>query len=620
MKKKHTTPAVVFHLDMIQPTSKKWVIAKGFDGMSYMNRDGKFLPKKGKTFKSQATVNKDYIDYMNKNGVFDTNYSMLTEKQMDTYRDYERQSKSEGCPKYVGYLSFDNQFLVDNGLMIGEVLDRAKLMDIARKGINSLIDKSNKLKNENTYWYAAIHEDTDNIHVHYTLLEYHRLEDRTVTYKGKGQDLLEQDAFKKMKSTVANEIMTKKLTPELTAFKRKNLIPEFSSSIVASKEMIELLKLLPPKPPHSVWQYDNVKVRPYQRRIDMCVDKIISCNEKLQAEFDEYVEKLKMADEQYKRFYGENSDYFEYSNNQLDDFYNRAGNKLLQELAKLQYRLDKNYVKESDFTEMEKAVSKKEEKMAYKEFKEHLSKNELLQAQSCLKKHSRSNDTFAYQLGKLLLDNYDDEENIDNGIKILSKIAEKKDSRCYDKANYRLGKYYEDIGNTEKAEVHLLRSAEDNNVYAMYKLGKAYLKKNKETSNQDDLKKAERWLKKAADFDDPYAQCSYGMLCFKTERRDKGLYYLEKSAAKGNEFAKMIIQTTVNREEARLRKQNNKRKFRSFSAQQALVRSKRAMNVCWHSVRSLMSEYDYHIKKLQEEYDYENNIVNEMDGYSYSID
>lgn len=103
-------------------------------------------------------------------------------------------------------------------------------------------------------------------------------------------------------------------------------------------------------------------------------------------------------------------------------------------------------------------------------------------------------------------------------------------------------------------------------------------------------------------------------------RRDKGLYYLEKSAAKGNEFAKMIIQTTVNREEARLRKQNNKRKFRSFSAQQALVRSKRAMNVCWHSVKSLMSEYDFHIKKLQEEYDYENNIVNEMDGYSYSID
>lgn len=83
---------------------------------------------------------------MNKNGVFDTNYSLLTEKQMDTYRDYERQSKSEGCPKYVGYLSFDNKFLVDNGLMIGEVLDRAKLMDIARKGINSLIDKSNKLK------------------------------------------------------------------------------------------------------------------------------------------------------------------------------------------------------------------------------------------------------------------------------------------------------------------------------------------------------------------------------------------------------------------------------------------------------------------------------------------
>ena len=72
--------------------------------------------------------------------------------------------------------------------------------------------------------------------------------------------------------------------------------------------------------------------------------------------------------------------------------------------------------------------SKKEEKMAYKEFKEHLSKNELLQAQSCLKKHSKSNDTFAYQLGKLLLENYDDKENIDNGIDICTMTANQFDN------------------------------------------------------------------------------------------------------------------------------------------------------------------------------------------------
>ncbi|MFR8295125.1 MAG: hypothetical protein ACLVAU_13260 [Ruminococcus sp.] len=92
-------------------------------------------------------------------------------------------------------------------------------------------------------------------------------------------------------------------------------------------------------------------------------------------------------------------------------------------------------------------------------------------------------------LGSFLLENYDDKENIDNGIKMLSEIAERKrQSLRYDKANYRLGKYYEDIGNSEKAEVHLLRSAEDNNVYAMYKLGKAYLKRIKRASNKDDLK------------------------------------------------------------------------------------------------------------------------------------
>lgn len=49
-----------------------------------------------------------------------------------------------------------------------------------------------------------------------------------------------------------------------------------------------------------------------------------------------------------------------------------------------------------------------------------------------------------------MLENYDDKENIDNGIKDTQRDRREKDSRCYDKANYRLGKYYEDIGNSEK--------------------------------------------------------------------------------------------------------------------------------------------------------------------------
>lgn len=907
---KHTTPAVVFHLDMINSTDPHWSIAKGKDGISYIAREGKFSDKYAETFKSPFSerVNKDYTDYMDKCGLFDATYSMLSEEQKDTYRDLEKQSKSEGCPKYLGYLSFKNQFLIDNGIMVGSRIDRDKLIEVSRKGINALITTSEKLKNNNTYWYAAIHEDTDNIHVHYTVLEYHRLEDRTITYKGKGQDLIEQKAFQKMKSAVANSIITDKLTPELTAFKRNSLIPEIKQNVTASKELIDLLEKLPPKPPKSAWEYNNFKVRPFQGDINRCVDSIINSNDNLKNLYSTYIQKLNFADEQYKEFYGENSDYFEYSNNQLDDFYNRAGNKLLQELAKLQESLHSSaddmsveegvskkdeidteisplfdnaeqrveektrsgpYMKWSDtyknackliygkkstsddfqkaeqlllsearlgnilaihdlgklystdklgekdleksqryysealkgFLEVEPSSKKlkpyvqyrigkmygyglgseqdqqkafdwfsksaaegnkfaqfsmanmyyygngvnKDLSKAYEWYQksslqgqpyaayavakmynngEHVTKDKeaaqgyykkALSGFLKLEQNNQADDNMFYKIAMMYKNGFGTESNeekameyfkrsaamnnknglyeygvlqlergntkaavkliekaivlgndnakrflaqeyilgehlpkdITKGIALLTELSDKGDisssyrlgktymqngdiekavhyfEKSADKnswSSYQLGKYYNENNEYKLAEHYLLRPVEERNVYAMYQLGKMYLKKYKESNDQKDVIKAERWLQQAADLDNPYAQCSYGMLCFKTNRRDKGLFYLEKAAAHGNEFAQTIIQTAVNRKEAELRKRN-KRKFRSFVAQAAFNRSRSSAYACWSTIHRLVNDYEYHIKKLQEEFDYENNISNEISiGYEYQID
>lgn len=594
------TPAVVFHLDMLRPDNPKWKIGDG-DLIDYLCREGVFAYKS--IFKEG-----DYMDYTDKEGIFNSDSDGLDAEQISKYRKLERQSKSEGCPKYIGYLSFRNEFLEDNGLLINGHLDKARMMDTARKGINALIQTSQKLKNDNVYWYAGIHEDTDNIHIHFTFLEYHRLEDRRVTYKGQGQDLIEIKAFQKMKSAVANNILAARKTPELTAYKRKNLIPEFASSITASKDMLKLLQILPPKPPHSDWQYNNVKVRPFQNEIDRCVDKIIDSSEKLKNDFIQYTLMLHDADEQYHEVYGDNSEYSEYSHNQLNNFYNRAGNKLLQELGKMKYNLEKGYARESDFLDMETSVSKKEEKEDYQEYLKHLKSNEIMQAQSILLKHSAGNDNFNFALGKLYIEKYADSFHKNMGVKILTEISERNDSPCFDKANYRLGKYYLSEQKLDKAEYHFEKSAAEGNIYAMYQLGKIYLKK-------DEKEKAAVWLKKSADLYNPYAQCAYGLLCLKSDNREKGLYYLAESASNGNDFASMIVKQNK-AEVGKLRSKT--RSIRNYNADKVFTKAKNSIHICWSAINRLMNEYDYHIKKLKEEFEYENNLA--IDDYAVGYD
>lgn len=332
-----------------------------FDFLSYMLRPEAFEPSKHAdemeyvysefipNEKSQAQDIKKERSY----GAFTSTKDNLTAADLDKIRQQERASRSEGCPKYAGVISFDNAYLRKNDFIVGNMLDRQALVDAARKGINAMIDKSQKLDANNCYWVGAIHVNTGNVHIHYQLVEYHRLEDRRITYKNRGQDKVEQAALDELKRVMTHCIDKSIAAQELTRFQRDVLAPSIKSEFAGSIQKINaLIDKLPDdlKNSGNQWWYAK-QSEPIKNEIQSCIRSVISENPTLSIMFDTYLHKLdEIQATLFRKRYGQNSRWANYKENELngkngdgkDGFYSRVGNSFLNICREYYMIKDKN--------------------------------------------------------------------------------------------------------------------------------------------------------------------------------------------------------------------------------------------------------------------------------------
>jgi TPR repeat protein len=344
----------------------KWRISgdggkKIFDFLDYMLRPEAFEPSKHAdemeyvysefipNEKSQAQDIKKERSY----GAFTSTKDNLTAADLDKIRQQERASRSEGCPKYAGVISFDNAYLRENDFIVGNMLDRQALVDAARKGINAMIDKSQKLDANNCYWVGAIHVNTGNVHIHYQLVEYHRLEDRRITYKNRGQDKVEQAALDELKRVMTHCIDKSIAAQELTRFQRDVLAPSIKSEFAGSIQKINaLIDKLPDdlKNSGNQWWYAK-QSEPIKNEIQSCIRSVISENPTLSIMFDTYLHKLdEIQATLFRKRYGQNSRWANYKENELygenkngkDGFYSRVGNSFLNICREYYMTKDKN--------------------------------------------------------------------------------------------------------------------------------------------------------------------------------------------------------------------------------------------------------------------------------------
>ncbi|WP_302342967.1 relaxase MobL [uncultured Ruminococcus sp.] len=332
-----------------------------FDFLSYMLRPEAFEPSKHAdemeyvysefipNEKSQAKDIKKERSY----GAFTSTKDNLTAADLDKIRQQERASRSEGCPKYAGVISFNNAYLRKNGFIVGNQLDRQALVDAARKGINAMIDKTQKLDASNCYWVGAIHVNTGNVHIHYQLVEYHRLEDRRITYKNRGQDNFEQEALDELRRVMTHCIDKSIAAQELTRFQRDVLAPSIKSEFAGSIQKINaLIDKLPDdlKNSGNQWWYAK-QSEPIKNEIQSCIRSVISENPTLSIMFDTYLHKLdEIQATLFRKRYGQNSRWANYKENELngkngdgkDGFYSRVGNSFLNICREYYMIKDKN--------------------------------------------------------------------------------------------------------------------------------------------------------------------------------------------------------------------------------------------------------------------------------------
>lgn len=317
--------------------------SKHADEMEYVYSE--FIPNE----KSQAQDIKKERSY----GAFTSTKDNLTAADLDKIRQQERASRSEGCPKYAGVISFDNAYLRKNDFIVGNMLDRQALVDAARKGINAMIDKSQKLDANNCYWVGAIHVNTGNVHIHYQLVEYHRLEDRRITYKNRGQDKVEQAVLDELKRVMTHCIDKSIAAQELTRFQRDVLAPSIKSEFAGSIQKINaLIDKLPDdlKNSGNQWWYAK-QSEPIKNEIQSCIRSVISENPTLSIMFDTYLHKLdEIQATLFRKRYGQNSRWANYKENELngkngdgkDGFYSRVGNSFLNICREYYMIKDKN--------------------------------------------------------------------------------------------------------------------------------------------------------------------------------------------------------------------------------------------------------------------------------------
>lgn len=362
----------------------KWRISgdggnKIFDFLDYMLRPEAFEPNKHANEmeyvysefipneKSQAKDIKKERSY----GAFTSTKDNLTAADLDKIRQQERASRSEGCPKYAGVISFDNAYLRENGFIVGNQLDRQALVDAARKGINAMIDKTQKLDASNCYWVGAIHVNTGNVHIHYQLVEYHRLEDRRITYKNRGQDDFEQAALDELKRVMTHCIDKSIAAQELTRFQRDVLAPSIKSEFAGSIQKINaLIDKLPDdlKNSGNQWRYAK-QSKPIKNEIQSCIRSVISENTTLSIMFDTYLHKLdEIQATLFRKRYGQNSRWANYKENELngkngdgkDGFYSRVGNSFLNICREYYMTKDKNIQIDNNIPEPKTYLSEKE--------------------------------------------------------------------------------------------------------------------------------------------------------------------------------------------------------------------------------------------------------------------
>lgn len=326
-----------------------------------------------------------YMDYMDNpeksTGLFTAHSDSLTTEERRQIKERFAQAQEKGSFLWQTVVSFDNTYLEHLGLYDAKanLLDEKKLLQAIRQGAEKMYEKEGFL---NILWTAAIHYNTDNIHVHIAAAEPEPMREKksyTVYRKNPNTDLREPQrddqgniitreeykgrfkasSLQTLKREIASELTSnKEITAEINRLIRENIVGAKQETQLLldgdiRQQLFKLYEKLPREGNRNLWNYKSPAMAHLRSEIDAISKAYI---EKYHpADYARLVKTLEEQAEVYRMTYGvsrtarsdgrgnqkhgignvnsrSRNDRNDYAQHKLDDLYYRLGNAILREL------------------------------------------------------------------------------------------------------------------------------------------------------------------------------------------------------------------------------------------------------------------------------------------------
>ncbi|QWH54337.1 MobP2 family relaxase [Bacillus mycoides] len=278
-------------------------------------------------------------------GVFSKNKNVITSNDLNEIKELVGKAQNKGSVYYQDVISFDTDFLIEQKLYdpVTDILDENRIRNASHKMMEQLF-KDEQIEENNGFWFASIHRNTEHIHIHFGTVEKENRR-KLVEVKVDGETFYEpkgkrkQSTLDHMKTTFANSLVDR--TSELSRISnlRNNLVQEVKKEYLQSKEKqpnreVTLLQEIYNRLPSNKkdWTYGSKRM-PNETRNK--IDELTGLLMKDNPIFNEYKEAVDKESSFQKGLYGESErEDKDYAKNQMKDMQKRMGNSLLKELKK----------------------------------------------------------------------------------------------------------------------------------------------------------------------------------------------------------------------------------------------------------------------------------------------
>lgn len=282
--------------------------------------------------KARSHQFENYHDYMEdelkSSGLFTATQDRLNATEREQLREVFRRAQENGSILWQDVISFDEAWLQEVGVKENRYIDEQRLMQATRNATTLMIDKEQML---HATWTAAIHYNTDNIHVHIATVE-------TVHPRERGKR--KPKTIEKMKAQVVHTLADRTREQEkLNAFIRDEVLAHKRNRSTLSvpnrvlhPELVRQYKTIQKQLPDDKrqWYYNMNSMHKLRPSLNQFTDIYLATH--FEKEHTTFKQRLDTEVAFYERSYGSASQASAYRKTKEQDLYTRMGNAILSEM------------------------------------------------------------------------------------------------------------------------------------------------------------------------------------------------------------------------------------------------------------------------------------------------